>query len=494
MRHALLWSLGWLFSGVVVAAAPQPLLLPTPDVQAALEQERLETRRPRPVRFAVPHAGLDMPLLTPGPLAGFEPLPDGRLRRTWTLQSAGALNLNFHFAPYRMPPGGELRILNVDGHTVLGPYGPADGPGGVLWTPLLPGEQARIELTLPAAAADGEITLASVQHGFRDLGGKQNGAPAKSGSCNIDVVCPQGDGWRQPIRSVARYTIAGQFVCSGQMLNNTQRDLTPYFLTASHCLNTTTEAQTVVLYWNYETSLCGGSPDGRLDQTSLGAVMAASSGLGTNDGSVTGSDFTLLRLNEVPPLSYQVFYAGWDNRNLAPLGVTGIHHPGGDEKRISFSSRQTEITAYGQTAGTVQSQLTPTHLRVPRWDLGTTEQGSSGSALFNADRRVVGQLSGGLAACDNPEGADWYGRMHSNWFDLQTPTTSLAPWLDPAGTGVATLDGLDPLNLIAPPPPAAAPATRGGGALGLCWLWLLCAAVARRQVSIRYLRSKPRSW
>lgn len=490
------WVAGlWLYSALV-AATPVPVSLPAPDVAAVLEADRRPAGVPRPYRFAVTQPGFSMPLLAadgrigaPGDGSQHETLPDGRRRHLWALQSRDALNLNFHFAPYRMPAGGSLRILDGTGQPLLGPYTEAHNTGGALWTPLAATDTVQIELILPAGSEAGEISLAGLQHGFRSLGDKQEGVPAKSGSCNIDVVCPAGDDWRQQIRSVARYTISGQFLCSGQMLNNTRRDLSPYFLTASHCLSTTAEAQTVVLYWNYQTSVCGGTPNGSLRQTSQGAVVAASSGSGTD----VGSDFTLLRLNEVPPLSYGVYYAGWDNRDLAPFGVTGIHHPAGDEKRISFSFRQTEITAYGQSAGSPASQLSRSHLRIPRWDQGTTEGGSSGSAIFNSSKRVVGQLSGGLASCDNPTGADWYGRMYSNWFDLPSPGTSVAPWLDPDGTGVATLDGVDSLDFNAPPPPSSAQTPRSGGGGGAGLAWLLWVAVLR-QVSIRYLRSSPRSW
>ena len=58
----------------------------------------------------------------------------------------------------------------------------------------------------------------------------------KRGSCNINVVCPDGDPWRNQIRSVARITMSGMFVCTGQLINNTAQDDTPYFLTAQHCI------------------------------------------------------------------------------------------------------------------------------------------------------------------------------------------------------------------------------------------------------------------
>ena len=39
-----------------------------------------------------------------------------------------------------------------------------------------------------------------------------------------------------------------------------------------------------------------------------------------------------------------------------------------------------------------------------------TEPGSSGSPLFDQNRRIIGTLHGGFAACSNNQ-SDWYGRF-----------------------------------------------------------------------------------
>jgi len=49
----------------------------------------------------------------------------------------------------------------------------------------------------------------------------------KSGSCNVDVVCPEGQGWEAEIRAFAVYSRNGIFVCSGSMINNMESDGTP---------------------------------------------------------------------------------------------------------------------------------------------------------------------------------------------------------------------------------------------------------------------------
>ena len=48
------------------------------------------------------------------------------------------------------------------------------------------------------------------------------------------------------------------------------------------------------------------------------------------------SDFGLVELNSVPPVSYDVFYAGWRNTGAVSTTAVCIHHPSGDVKKISF--------------------------------------------------------------------------------------------------------------------------------------------------------------
>ena len=50
-------------------------------------------------------------------------------------------------------------------------------------------------------------------------------------------------------------------------------------------------------------------------------------------------------------------------------------------------------------------------LCVLRWDDGTTERGSSGCSLFNAEQKVVGVLSGGDASCPDNTGFDLFGKL-----------------------------------------------------------------------------------
>ena len=141
----------------------------------------------------------------------------------------------------------------------------------------------------------------------------------------MDVVCPEGDDWREEISSVAVYSLGGGTLCTGWMTNNARQDGTPYFMTANHCGINSGNAASLVVYWNFETSVCGGTPDGSLAQSQTGSTFLSDYG---------SSDFTLVELDATPNAAFNVYYAGWDVRGATPPGAVGIHHPQGDEKAI----------------------------------------------------------------------------------------------------------------------------------------------------------------
>jgi hypothetical protein len=81
-----------------------------------------------------------------------------------------------------------------------------------------------------------------------------------------------------------------------------------------------------------------------------------------------------------------------------------------------------------------------------RWDRSTTtEGGSSGSPLFDQNHRIIGQLWGGGASCNNLNSPDYYGRISKSWEPSGSNTTNqLKHWLDPNTLGAGFVDGYDP--------------------------------------------------
>ncbi len=188
-----------------------------------------------------------------------ENLPDGRKVWRMELVSPGALSLDLAFAKLWLPAGAELFITSRDGKVTRGPIRAADVQAdGRYYSAYVPGDSAIIEVAMTAAALAGtEIRVANVAHGYRSIFAAAQGQ--KSGSCNVDVVCSLGNQWRDQIDSVGHYTArsaGSSFVCSGQLIANTRGDTTPYFLTANHCLSSEAVADSVVVYWNFQSSTC----------------------------------------------------------------------------------------------------------------------------------------------------------------------------------------------------------------------------------------------
>ncbi|MCB0637410.1 MAG: proprotein convertase P-domain-containing protein [Lewinella sp.] len=416
------------------------LALPALD-NKALQAEEMALRAPgRAPRFAE-----TLPVdVTPFTHGIWEAARDGR--QVWRLRipSPGARSLNLGFDRYELPPTASLILYTADRSTILGPFTPADNEEhGELWTPILPGDELIIELAVaPSYRQQVQLHLKTVNHDFLGFG-----EALLSGSCNLDVICGAADGWdivdnyRDIIQSVAVISTGGDTFCTGFLVNNARQDCTPYFMTAAHCGVGANQAPSLVAYWNYENSACrqpntsqsGGSGDGVLNDFNTGAVLRARYG----GSGVTLSDMTLLELDDPVSETANAFFAGWDVTSLGQRDtVIGIHHPQTDEKRISFEYGTTSVTNY--LSDDVSSS--GTHIRIEDWDVGTTEGGSSGSPLFDANKRVIGQLSGGYAGCGNND-PDWYGWIHRSWTGGGTPDSRLRDWLDPDDTGITVLDG-----------------------------------------------------
>jgi hypothetical protein len=79
-------------------------------------------------------------------------------------------------------------------------------------------------------------------------------------------------------------------------------------------------------------------------------------------------------------------------------------------------------------------------LRINKWEFGTTEQGSSGCALFDTDKNVIGTLTGGEATCKSPV-YDYFERFSNAWDYKPDSAKQLKYWLDPLKTGTEVLNG-----------------------------------------------------
>jgi lysyl endopeptidase len=412
----------------------ETLVLPAPDLAKIRVEDDKAIGGPYRYGVQVPVKGLRLGAKGFGQWSRSE---DGLQRWTLQISSPEARSLDFQFSSLRLPEGATLTIRGsekIDGN--LRTITAGDISDSAYWSPYVVGEQALLELTVPASQRHQvALELGSVTHGYRGLFESAE-VNTKSGSCNVDVACSQGNTWHDQMRSVGQYTFSksgSSYVCTGTLVGNTSGTRTPYFLTANHCISNQTVASTVVVYWNYEGANCR-APGSSASGSPLAKSLASHSQSGsTLRATHAASDFTLLQLSSAPPNAASPFWSGWSRSTTAPTSARGIHHPAGHEKRFSVDNHALTVSGYLGAAGS-------THWKVGNWEAGTTEGGSSGSGLWDQNKRLVGQLHGGYAACGNTS-SDWYGRLSNSWTGGGTNATRLSNWLDPNSTGAVTRNG-----------------------------------------------------
>jgi len=404
----------------------QAVNMPEINVPQLLEEDAVEQSKGVPFRFGYGHS-VKLNLSNSGT---WQYVDNGRLWRL-KIHARGATSINLIFGSFFIPEGGKLFIYGLDGKHVIGALTARNNnEDNVLGTGIIPRDEIILEYFEPSAVSGlGRLQVESVIQGYKDVfkdypfwedyGG--------SGSCNNNVNCPEGEPWQNEIRSAAMILTAGNTrLCSGAMINNVRQDLTPYFLTANHCMSGT--PNTWVIMFNYQSPTCV-NQDGPLNYTVSGTTTMAKN---------SSSDFALLKLNTAPPDSYQVHFAGWTRVNAPSTSSVGIHHPDGDIKKISFDYEPCVSSDY-----TPSPYLPNSHWEITAWNDGTTEPGSSGSPLFDQNHRIIGQLHGGWASCTSIT-QDYYGKFSMSWDYGTTPATRLKDWLDPDNTGALFVDGWDP--------------------------------------------------
>ena len=317
--------------------------------------------------------------------------------------SEGAVAVRVQFKDMSLPPGARVFVYSpTNPNEFYGPYNGSDASeDGTFWTPPVRGDTAIIEYFTPTKASSDKtpFKVLSIAHVYKDIM-----VEAAAGSCNLEV----SPDWLNVAKSVGRIDfVSGSSVglCTGTLLNNVANDQKPYFLTANHCISTQSSAQSATVYWNYNS---GDNPPGGTP-TTTGANLLATG---------TTSDFTLLFLTGSLPGG--LFFSGTDSSafNTTAPG-TGIHHPEGSHKRISFG------TARQPNAGNCLAGQQC--LRVD-WSSGVTEPGSSGSGIWIGSPtdpggpRLIGNLIGGASACGASPSNMWdiYGRFSVTYPSIAT--------------------------------------------------------------------------
>ena len=334
-----------------------------------------------------------------------------------SIESIGAKAIGLEMNNFYLPIGSEMYIYNLQGDIVIGAFNSNNNNSEKLFsTSVVKGEKIFIEIFEPIDVFGfSEINISKVIHDFTDIMGYYTLEENDRNSCNLNVACPEADSWLDQVNSVVRMSMGGG-LCSASLVNNVEEDLTPYIFTADHCLSGNTNYY--VFYFKYQANTCGGS-SGPSSYTMTGSTLRANG---------SGPDFALLELNNSIPESYDPYYNGWNRSAGAPYNPTGIHHPGGEVKKISFTEDVVTGTYYYWEF---------------HYDIGRIYPGSSGSPLFDPNHRTVGVASFMYTDycyewncyCDQQYDVG-YGRFDRAWDYGDSPSERLQNWLDPSNTGL----------------------------------------------------------
>jgi lysyl endopeptidase len=166
-------------------------------------------------------------------------MPDGT--RIWRLgiRGAGARALGIVFNRYFLEEGARLFLYDPMKKHVLGAYTMDNNKSSaILPISYLPGEELIMQLEVPVGLTDyGELHAGTVRYAYLPVfDGKSlaDGYFGRADSCNVDINCPEGAEWEVLKRSVVR--MISIELCTGVLLNNTNRDGRPYVYTAAHCI------------------------------------------------------------------------------------------------------------------------------------------------------------------------------------------------------------------------------------------------------------------
>lgn len=345
------------------------------------------------------------------------------------IHSEKAKSINLIFEPISLPDNAKIFLCRPDGGEIYGAYTNKSFAGNVFATTPVSGDSIMIQCEVPIASSDSfSATISSVNTGFDQL--RLLPAIGKAKNCETDIVC-QNDGVEDQSRAACLIIINGTRYCSGTLVA-TDNNPGSFVLTSAHCLRNSsnkydaTLANKCVFYFGYNTPICETRILSSYEKSISSSEVASAH---------PAKDMVLLKLPQCPPVDYMTYESGW-NTELAPRGpVTCIHHPNGDQMKISISENAPSPTSFAVDGLTEES-----HWLIDTWDIGITEEGSSGAPLYDANGLIIGALSGGSSFC-NSRGDDKFWRLNNVWDDVSSTPTNIMSILDPSLSGITQLKG-----------------------------------------------------
>jgi hypothetical protein len=239
--------------------------------------------------------------------------------------------------------------------------------------------------------------------------------------CAINACDPRFNDWADYESGVFWFRWATAY-----MVNNSNNDRKPYFITAAHTLHDTTEVSDTInaeVRFKYQ-SITPNNP--LVEPEGVRFVATAVVRVKSNVNSTALLEF----INDLPDVN--VTFLGIDLTNTPPTNSIIFGHPIEDIKKGAF------LEYFSQT-------LLSWRMKIKKGD-GAMHHGSSGSPLIDNLGRVSGTLnSGTLFSCDDEYQSNvTFKKIGGDW-------NAFSPFLDPANTSFVVLEPLFeilPIELI----------------------------------------------
>lgn len=415
---------------------PAPLLsVAGPDVAELLKADEENPSN----RFAAP-VQVDIDINSHG---NWTLLADGT--QVWQLRMRvpDAQGLLLFYEDFNLPSGAQMFVYSPITNQVLGAYtGQSRQRTDRLFTGIIYGEEVIIEYQAPADNFTVPFHIWRVDVVYKDDGSEKDLLSfgfGSSSSCHDNVACPEADEWQNERNAAARIIVVveeGSGYCTGTLINNTAQDGRLLFLSAFHCMDTYTPIYDL---WRFDFYYSSANCENPTEEPDFRSVLGCDSLAGRR-----AMDFLLLDLFPETTLGMEFYFAGWDRSGVAPDSTTIIHHPRGDIQKIAQAN--TNATVFPNQINWSNGVTTPPnhHYRVT-YTNGTTEVGSSGSALLDKHHRIVGQLHGDAGTTTCNATIAYFGRLSMAW-EGPDMGSRLKEWLDPLGLLPMQLDPLGRLR------------------------------------------------
>jgi hypothetical protein len=447
------------YSGEIVANPAMYHLDFKPDIQKLIAEDEENMKLAIPLRIAV---GKDVTLNLNRENTTRSVLPSNEQIWQYAIRSDEAKGLIVTFDELYIPQGDTLFVYTKDRKQVTIFTNATNPSGGAFATDALLEDEIIFEYvsTTQTEEKQARINISNIAYIYKSLQEITDDV-----SCYINTNCPEGENWQLQKNGVIRLMIpsyGGWGYCSGSLINNVREDKTPYILTANHCVSGSNGQLFSSMKFEFFKESTSTNCFDQTEQSSLTKTMTGATLIATTP--INGSsDGTLLKLTSYIPEDWEVYYNGWDAREIAATSGVSIHHPNAFVKKIStfLNPLVSDGNIYmgpGTYTGTnadwkvVWSSTGPGRHSV-------TYGGSSGSPIFNQDGLIVGTLTGGSSYCYALTAPDYYGKFSYHWDKNSNSQQHFKNYLDPDNTGTLVLQGYDPHGFVLEGEPEAIAAT-----------------------------------